>query len=44
MDRAILVVDLGFGDAGKGAVTDALARRLGAGAVPVTVLRRTPPD
>jgi adenylosuccinate synthase len=31
--RAVIVVDLGFGDAGKGLVTDALVRRLGAAAV-----------
>jgi adenylosuccinate synthase len=31
--RRVIVVDLGFGDAGKGTVTDALVRRLGAGAV-----------
>lgn len=30
MKRAVIVVDLGFGDAGKGLVTDALVRRLGA--------------
>lgn len=30
MTRAALVVDLGFGDAGKGLVTDFLTRRLGA--------------
>lgn len=30
---AIVVADLGFGDAGKGAVTDALVRRVGAQAV-----------
>ena len=28
--RAVIVADLGFGDSGKGLVTDALARRLGA--------------
>jgi adenylosuccinate synthase len=33
MDRAVIVTDLGFGDAGKGKVTDALVRRLGAGLV-----------
>ncbi len=33
MDRAAIVVDLGFGDAGKGIVTDALVRDLGARAV-----------
>lgn len=33
MERAIVVVDLGFGDAGKGIMTDALSRRLGARAV-----------
>jgi len=33
MDRAVIVVDLGFGDAGKGVVTDALVRTLGARAV-----------
>lgn len=31
--RAAIVVDLGFGDSGKGLVTDALVRRLGASAV-----------
>ena len=31
--RAVIVVDLGFGDAGKGVVTDALVRTLGARAV-----------
>ncbi|MBI2394067.1 MAG: adenylosuccinate synthetase [Deltaproteobacteria bacterium] len=31
--RAVIVVDLGFGDAGKGLVTDALVRSLGARAV-----------
>jgi len=31
--RAVIVVDLGFGDAGKGVVTDALVRNLGARAV-----------
>jgi len=31
--RSVIVVDLGFGDAGKGIVTDALVRRLGARAV-----------
>jgi adenylosuccinate synthase len=30
MKRAVIVVDLGFGDAGKGLVTDALVRRMGA--------------
>ncbi|MFO0586662.1 MAG: adenylosuccinate synthetase [Polyangiaceae bacterium] len=30
MQRAVLVTDLGFGDAGKGLVTDHLVRRLGA--------------
>lgn len=30
MERALLVTDLGFGDAGKGVVTDHLVRRLGA--------------
>ena len=33
MDRAAIVVDLGFGDAGKGLVTDWLVRTLGAGLV-----------
>ncbi len=31
--RRVIVVDLGFGDAGKGTVTDAVVRRLGATAV-----------
>lgn len=33
MERAVVVVDLGFGDAGKGITTDALVRGLGARAV-----------
>ncbi|MCA9790367.1 MAG: adenylosuccinate synthetase [Candidatus Eremiobacteraeota bacterium] len=33
MVRGIIVADLGFGDSGKGTVTDALVRRLGAGLV-----------
>ncbi len=33
MDRAAIVVDLGFGDAGKGLVTDSLVRTMGAGLV-----------
>lgn len=33
MTRAIVVVDLGFGDAGKGLLTDSLVRREGAGLV-----------
>lgn len=31
--RAVVVVDLGFGDAGKGRITDALVRKLGASLV-----------
>lgn len=33
MLRGVIVTDLGFGDSGKGTVTDALVRRLGAGLV-----------